>query len=113
MGHIKRSISRIDVRDQERQFTSTNAAWHPADVKAALEKRGISLAELSRQNGYHPTAAGRALRTSWPELERIIAGALEINPREIWPDRYTPGGLPIKYVTPRRQRREEGSRRTD
>jgi len=113
MKPLTRSISRITVRDQEPKSSFHNGAWHPADIKAALEKRGISLAKLSRDNGYHPTAAGRALRTSWPELERIIAGALEINPREIWPDRYTPDGLPIKYVTPRRQRREEVSRRTD
>ena len=113
MKPSSRSVSRIGVREQERKSSHQNGAWHPADIKAALEKRGISLAELSRRNGYHSTAAGRALRTSWPELERIIAGALEINPREIWPDRYTPDGVPIKYVTPRRQRREEGSRRTD
>ena len=36
--------------------------WHPADVLAALKKRGHTLAGLSVANGYHPTAAGKALK---------------------------------------------------
>lgn len=78
---------------------------HPADIKAALEKKGLSLAEVSRQAGYHPTAAGRCLRTSWPEMERIIAGHLGLSPNEIWPDRYDSNGVSLRYQ-PRVRRRE-------
>lgn len=62
--------------------------WHPADVLAALKKRGKTLAGLSVTNGYHPTAAGKALKRRWPALEAIIADALELSPAQIWPSRY-------------------------
>ncbi len=62
--------------------------WHPADILAALKKRGKSLAGLSIAHGYHPTAAGKALKYRWPALERIIAAELGRPPAEIWPSRY-------------------------
>ena len=70
--------------------------WHPADVLAALKKRGRSLAGISVANGYHPTAAGKALRGSWPAMEAVIAAAIGIAPCQIWPSRYDDAGLPIK-----------------
>lgn len=68
--------------------------WHPADVLAALKKRGLTLAGLSVANGYHPTAAGKALKRPWPTMEAIIAKELELPPQAIWPSRYDPHGLP-------------------
>ncbi len=68
--------------------------WHPADVIAALRKRGFTLAGLSIANEYHPTAAGKALRQSWPAMELIIAKALGLDARAIWPQRYLPDGSP-------------------
>lgn len=67
---------------------STHADWHPADVLAALKKRGKTLAGLSVQHGYHPTAAGKALKRPWPAMEAIIAEALNLQPAAIWPSRY-------------------------
>ncbi len=64
------------------------ADWHPADIQAALKKRGYSLAGLSVTAGYHPTAAGKALKRSWPAVEALIAKAIGIAPQEIWPTRY-------------------------
>jgi Ner family transcriptional regulator len=69
--------------------------WHPADVLAGLKKRGHSLAGLSVANGYHPTAAGKALKQPWPAMERIVAAALAVTPQEIWPSRYDDGGRPL------------------
>jgi len=69
--------------------------WHPADVLAALKKRGQSLAGLSVANGYHPTAAGKALKRSWPAMEAIIARALDLAPATIWPSRYDAAGQPV------------------
>ena len=63
--------------------------WHPADILAALVKRGHRLSSLSVRNGYHPTAVGKALRAPWPRAERIIADALGVEPNMIWPSRYT------------------------
>jgi len=69
--------------------------WHPADVLAALKKRGRTLAGLSIAHGYHPTAAGKALRAPWPALEAIIAREIGVQPWDIWPSRYTPDGEPV------------------
>jgi Ner family transcriptional regulator len=69
--------------------------WHPADVLAALKKRGLTLAGLSVANGYHATAAGKALRGSWPALEQLIATALGLPPQAIWPTRYAADGTPL------------------
>ena len=68
--------------------------WHPADVLAALKKRGQSLAGLSVANGYHPTAAGKALKQPWPALELLVAQAIGVAPQVIWPSRYDGDGNP-------------------
>jgi Ner family transcriptional regulator len=72
-----------------------NGDWHPADVLAALKKRGQSLAGLSVAHGYHPTAAGKALKQAWPAVERILADALGVRPQMIWPSRYDSEGHPL------------------
>jgi Ner family transcriptional regulator len=68
--------------------------WHPADVLAALKKRGHNLAGLSVANGYHPTAAGKALKQPWPAVERLLADAIGVPAQRIWPSRYDAEGNP-------------------
>jgi Ner family transcriptional regulator len=63
--------------------------WHPADIVVILRKRGHSLSGLSIANGYHPTAAGKALKQSWPAMEQILAEAVGVTPETIWPSRYS------------------------
>lgn len=70
-----------------------HADWHPADVVAALHKRGWSLRRLAAAHGYatiHP-----ALRVRWQQAERIIADAIGVHPRAIWPSRYDTRGRPL------------------
>lgn len=62
--------------------------WHPADVKAALEKRGLSLAELARRNGLAPSSMRNVFRAHCPKYERIVADAIGVDAVEIWPERY-------------------------
>ena len=64
------------------------AAWHPADIGAALKKCGWSLRRLSVHHGYSPTVVENAIRRSWPRGERLIAEAIGVPPEEIWPERY-------------------------
>lgn len=71
-------------------ISATTGDWHPADVLAALKKRGNSLAALSVAHGYHPTAAGKALKRRWPALEALIAEAIGVPAKDIWPSRYEP-----------------------
>ncbi|HAJ21568.1 MAG TPA: hypothetical protein DCL95_16160 [Rhodospirillaceae bacterium] len=106
---ISNNITRNSVLDPEKKFSFTNSTatepqdMHPADLKALLEKRGLSLAQISRDAGYSQTAAGRALRTPWPAVEQILAAAVDLKPMEIWPSRYDVNGIPMKYL-PRRMR---------
>ncbi|RVR95893.1 helix-turn-helix domain-containing protein [Citrobacter freundii] len=62
--------------------------WHRADIKSALEKRGITLRELSRSAGLSPDSLRNVFTRSWPRAELIIAQALETTPDVIWPSRY-------------------------
>lgn len=60
--------------------------WHPADIKAALEKRGVSLRQLALSHGY--SHFQRVLTTHWWAAEQIVAAALGTKPETIWPSRY-------------------------
>ncbi|ELX8380334.1 helix-turn-helix domain-containing protein [Providencia vermicola] len=62
--------------------------WHPADIIAALRKRGTTLAAISRHAGLSSSTLANALSRPWPKGEWIIANFLEIHPSEIWPSRY-------------------------
>ncbi|HAI05978.1 MULTISPECIES: helix-turn-helix domain-containing protein [Pantoea] len=62
--------------------------WHPADIIAALHKRGTTLAALSRSAGLSSSTLANALSRPWPKGEWLIAEAIAIHPAEIWPSRY-------------------------
>lgn len=62
--------------------------WHPADIIAALRKKGTSMAAVSRQSGLCSTTLANALVRPWPKGELLIAEAIGISPAEIWPSRY-------------------------
>jgi Ner family transcriptional regulator len=78
------NVSIIMAMDTQKGTAPTD--WHPADVKAALEKRGLSLARLATAHGYRHFQ--RVLTTHWWAAEQIVARALECPPDEIWPSRY-------------------------
>lgn len=74
--------------------------WHKADIIAALHKKGISLAALSRENGLSDSTLANALTRPWPKGEKIIADALGMHPQEIWHSRYfDTEGNPIPRFT--------------
>ena len=62
--------------------------WHRADVIAALKKKGTSVTALSRLQGLAPGTLANALRFPWPKGEQIIADAIGVEPKVIWPSRY-------------------------
>ena len=62
--------------------------WHPADIIAALRKKGTTLAEQSRLAGLSSSTLANTLCRPWPKGEWLIAEALDIHPAEIWPSRY-------------------------
>lgn len=77
--------------------------WHPADIIAALKKRGTSLSALSRQAGLASSTLTNALTRRCPNGERLIAEALGIAPEQIWPARYR--GYPSGAARIRKLRR--------
>jgi Ner family transcriptional regulator len=69
--------------------------WHPADVVAALRKKGWSLQQLALHHGYAGrTSLSSALAAPYPKAEAIVAEALGVAPQEIWPSRYNADGTP-------------------
>lgn len=62
--------------------------WHRADIKSALEKKGKSMRDLSREAGLSPDSLRNVFSRHWPKAEAIIATALETKPEIIWPSRY-------------------------
>lgn len=71
-----------------RRKEDQNADWHPADIKAALEKRGLTLRQLSVQAGYAEDSLKSVLRTPCRPYQQIVAKALDVPPDVIWPSRY-------------------------
>jgi Ner family transcriptional regulator len=87
------------------QITPAPQDWHRADIKAALEKRGLPLSRLARSNGYARGSASTALLIQWPKMERLIAAAIGLQPQEIWPTRYNKDGEPMPRGTISSQQR--------
>ncbi|MBI0094456.1 DNA-binding protein [Gilliamella apicola] len=93
--------------------------WHPADIIAALKKKGTTLANLSRQSGLSSSTLSNALARPWTKGEFIIAQALDVEPNEIWPSRYIDSitNEPIKRVlrltttTKKKKKRKSTSKR--
>ncbi|RJP17214.1 MAG: transcriptional regulator [Deltaproteobacteria bacterium] len=67
---------------------ASHGDWHPADIQAALKKRGWTFRKLSISHGYNPWSIDKALTRPWPRAERIIAHAIGLEPWDLWPSRY-------------------------
>lgn len=66
--------------------------WHKSDIKAALEKRGICLSDLDRVNGLPSGTCSAALHRPHFRAELVIAAALNLHPKDLWPSRYRDDG---------------------
>lgn len=68
--------------------TTAPSAWDKHAIKAALARRGLTLAGLSRRAGIERSACGIALLRRHYAGEAAIAAALGVAPAELWPERY-------------------------
>lgn len=69
--------------------------WHPADIKAALQKRGTTLSRIALDAGLTSSSSLSAcLVRPMPANEKRIAAALDLQPAAIWPSRYNADGTP-------------------
>ena len=66
--------------------------WHPADIVAALHKRGTTLRKVAERHSVSHAAVIAALRERNLPSERRIAEAIGIPAQTIWPSRYNPDG---------------------
>ncbi len=62
--------------------------WHQADIIASLKKSGTNMSALSEANGYSRNGLRNALYRPYPKAEKIIAKAIGVEPKDIWPTRY-------------------------
>ena len=76
--------------------TTTKHDWHPADIKAALEKAGWSFSRIAREKGYARRSPANVLRIPWAPMELIVGEILDMGPQEIWPSRYDAHGQPLR-----------------
>lgn len=71
--------------------------WHPEDIKAAIRKRGISLAALAADHNISKQTLSLCLSSRASERgDLIIADFLGLKPRTIWPSRYHTDGTRIR-----------------
>jgi Ner family transcriptional regulator len=67
--------------------------WHPADIKAALAKRGYSFARIAREHNYVLNSPNTVLWRPWAVMEKIVAGIIGVRPQVIWRSRYNRQGV--------------------
>jgi len=67
--------------------------WHPADIKAALHKKNITLAGIAQAYGMNSSSSlSSTFIRSYPLNEKRIADAIGVHPMIIWPSRYNKDG---------------------
>ncbi len=72
---------------------ASQSDWHPADIKAALEKAGWTLRSLAAHHGISGSGTlSHTFLRSYPLNERRIADAIGVPVQKIWPSRYHPDG---------------------
>lgn len=77
--------------------TSKNASpedWHPADIVAAVRKKGSTVRKLSIAAGMHPGSLRVALSEPRFKAQQRIADFIGVPPQAIWPSRYEADGSP-------------------
>jgi Ner family transcriptional regulator len=83
-----------------------NAGWHPADIVAAVRKRGSNLRRLSIANGKAESTLRTALLKPRTPSNRIIAAFIGVPMHELWPRWFDKAGRliarsdPAKPATP-------------
>lgn len=87
--------------------------WHPADIKAALDKAGWTLRSLAAHHGLvSSTTLSHTFLRSYPLNEQRIAAAIGVHPKEIWPSRYHPDGSPrLRGIRGLREQRKSSALR--
>lgn len=73
-----------------------DGSYHPADIKAEIEKRGKTLAELSQQFGLNAGAVSQALKRPYKGGEIAISEFLKIPVHLLFPTRWDMKGNRVR-----------------
>ncbi len=68
---------------------------HPADIMAAIAKKGSNLSRIARAHKISHAATSVALRKPCYVGEQAVANFLETPAHVIWPNRYDSNGIPL------------------
>jgi len=82
------------------------ADWHPADIKAALEKRGYSFRRIAREMGYAMKSCDSVLRRPFGPVEERVAEIIGVPAATLWPSRYL---VPLRRLGRWHQHRRTGA----
>ncbi|MGE6360439.1 helix-turn-helix domain-containing protein [Psychrobacter glacincola] len=75
-----------------------DGSWHSEDIKSAIRKRGVTLADLCALMGVDKRAASKALAKPFTKGELAIAQYLNVPVQLLFPTRWT---VEKKRVRPR------------
>lgn len=67
-------------------MSKTKLDW--PGIIAEIKRRGFSLSELARENGYHPSTFVQVKNKCHYKAQSIIAACIDQDPCLLWPDRY-------------------------
>ena len=68
---------------------------HPADIVAAVKKKGTNLSQLSLANGFGESTLRAALKKPHPRAQRLIAETIGVPMHQIWPQWFDASGQRI------------------
>ncbi|MDR5655489.1 helix-turn-helix domain-containing protein [Ruixingdingia sedimenti] len=57
-------------------------------IKAEIHRRGMTLTELSRRAGLHPSVCRKVPTVTHYSAQSAIAEFIDQKPQDLWPDRY-------------------------
>ncbi|MEL8056501.1 MAG: helix-turn-helix domain-containing protein [Pseudomonadota bacterium] len=80
---FRNEIVTIDIQE-----TAKSPSWDRHSIKAAIARKGETLAGLAKQYGLAEGGLSVALNTSFPAAERAISDYLQVPLHELWPTRY-------------------------
>lgn len=85
-------------------------APHREDIKAAIRKKGSTLADISRKAGLNERTGANSLFRPIPRINRAIADFLGVTLHDLWPRWYDQNGERIKSQAPPKPTRKTSSR---
>jgi Ner family transcriptional regulator len=75
--------------------------WHPADIVAAVRKKGSSLVGIAGDLGLTSSAGSRALIIPHTRVNLAIAAMIGVSPHLLWPQWFDADGRRIRARSPR------------